>query len=280
MTTLNWNQQLNGSSPLHTGNSSSKKAQMSCTLGIQDKQRESWVERRHLMTRNWAEMTYHCWVLHGQTHYIVLELLHYLARSNLHWGIIYLICEERILSRGSKWGAVKWFLCPVLDKKNQAWIDLFALVMNEWKKKQNKHKAKYATKIQYETNGTILSTKKRVKIERSRFTIKTWRNSKTASCSVLSTKFRKCHPFFMNLRKGKMGRKGNRLNWKGTERQPEIKMAVGWFKKGMWGNQRSNNRIKIWILCSQALCVPNGINEVENALKTCLHNINKKGKEI
>lgn len=38
-------------------------------------------------------------------------------------------------------------------------------------------------------------------------------------------------------------------------------MAVGLHKKGMWGNQHFNSRIKIWILCSKEHCQGTKLNQ-------------------
>lgn len=121
------------------------------------------------MVRDWAEMTYHCWVPHGQNSvYTIVKLLHHWTQLNLHEGIFYLVFEERIQLTGSKWGAIKWFLCPVLDKKHQTWIDLFALMMNKWIKNTQQTKSRCATKIQYESNEKILQLKRRwMKMERA-----------------------------------------------------------------------------------------------------------------
>lgn len=90
-------------------------------------------------TSNGGEMAYVCWVPHGQNSlYTLLKLLHHWTQSNLHKRIFYLIYEERILD--SKWGSMR-FLCLVFDKKNQAWKDLFTLMMNKCiKNKQTKNK--------------------------------------------------------------------------------------------------------------------------------------------
>lgn len=81
-------------------------------------------------------------------------------------------------------------------------------------------------------------------------------NIKIPSCFVFAVKLSKIHAFFMDTwtKKGKMRKKDNRLNLKGTESYPEIKIVVGWRKKGIWVNQHFNSRLKKnnnLILCTE-----------------------------
>ena len=74
----------------------------------------------------------------------------------------------------------------------------------------------------------------------------------------------------MNLcnRKGKMRR---RLNWKGTEGQPEIKVAVGWHRKECEETNISIE-LKSEFYAVKHSYVSDGISEAENILETHLHN--------
>ena len=97
------------------------------------------------------------------------------------------------------------------------------------------------------------------------------RNIKIPSCFVFSVKLSKIHAFFMDIwtKKGKMRRKDNRLNLRGTESYPEIKIVVGWHKKGIWVNQHFKSRLKKTkkpnFMHWRVLSVQNGsMNEVED----------------
>lgn len=93
--------------------------------------------------------------------------------------------------------------------------------------------------------------KKNVKMESLRSIIKEKEeNVKIASCFVFSIKPREAHPFFINW-----NREGKNGNWTETGlKQPQIKMAVGWHKKGMWGNQHFSSKIKTLMLYNKEHC--------------------------
>ena len=96
------------------------------------------------------------------------------------WNSIKLTSRNLLLHVwGETLSTVRWqvtshkhrFLCPGWIKRNKP--EQTSFKMNKWIKKK-RQKTRLVRKIQYETNGKILQTKTKIKMECSRFIIKKW----------------------------------------------------------------------------------------------------------